>query len=226
MRVYEVITEIDRRGFLRGAGAAAIAAAAPNLAKAGEYQSLDTIKKDPTTWNTRLNELQQRSTAMLSKLAKAAGPAWAKKLEGTQINVQSNAQYIQADAENRDISIDVSVFWDAPDDVLAFAIGHELGHIALGHLGDAPTPAQSRKDEMDADDFAVKLCKLLGYNKAGLFKFLHAKKSDYDYFNLISSQANSTHPSYTQRLQQAKQKGFQLSKGGVQQLNTLATHLA
>jgi Zn-dependent protease with chaperone function len=162
---------------------------------------------------------------MLNKLARTAGPAWAKQLAGTQLTVQTNDQYLQANAGNKSISMDITVFWDAPDEVLAFAIAHELGHIALGHVGDA-TPVQSRKEELDADDFATKLCKALGYNKAGLFKFMHSKKGEYDYMNLISSQADSTHPNYNQRIDRAKQQGFQLSKGGIQQINTLATHLA
>jgi Zn-dependent protease with chaperone function len=116
------------------------------------------------------------------------------------------------------------VFWDAPDDVLAFAIAHELGHIALGHVGDV-TPVQSRKEELDADDFAVKLCKALGYNKAGLFKFIHNKEA-YFWTNLKSSSADSTHPNFDQRINRAKKQGFQLSKGGIQQMNTLMTHLA
>jgi hypothetical protein len=83
-----------------------------------------------------------------------------------------------------------------------------------------------RKEEIDADDFAVRLCKALGYNKAGLFKFMHSKKENYAYYNLLASQPNSTHPSYDQRIKRAKKQGFQLSKGGVQQMNTLMTHLA
>jgi predicted Zn-dependent protease len=109
---------------------------------------------------------------------------------------------------------------------LAIAIGHELGHIALGHTGTASSPEQSRKDELNADAFAIRLGKALGYNKAGLFKFMHVKKGEYDYMNLIASQPNSSHPNFNQRANQAKKQGFQLSKGGVQQMNTLMTHLA
>jgi hypothetical protein len=226
MRAREFISEVDRRGFLRGAGAAAAVAAAPGLAKAGQYQDYETVKKDIGTWIPRAKELQQRSNEMLSKLIRAAGPNWAEQLKGSTVKVQSNDQYIQSSAANRNVSIDFTVFWDAPDDILAFAIGHELGHIALGHVGDAPSPEQSRKDEMDADDFGVRLCKMLGYNKAGLFKFLHSKKEDYDWMNIQTSVPNSSHPSMTQRSNKAKQQGFELSKGGAQQMNILATHLA
>ena len=226
MRASEFITEIDRRGFLRGAGVAAAVAAVPNLAKAGEYQDFETVKKNSDTWIPRAKELQQRSNEMLNKLIRAAGQAWTGQLKGSRVTVQSNDQYIQSDPEDRNISIDFTVFWDAPDDILAFAIGHELGHIALGHVGVAPTPVQSRKDELDADEFGVRICKVLGYNKAGLFKFLNTKKEDQLWMNLQTSSPNSTHPSLDQRAKKAKEQGFKLSKGGIQQINTLATHLA
>ncbi len=229
MRASEFIDEdINRRDLIKGvAGAAALGAT--GLTKAGEYQPYDELIKDKealvNVWGPRQEQLQQRANAMLNKLARTAGPAWAKQLAGTQLNVHTNEQYLQANAENKSISMDITVFWDAPDDVLAFAIAHELGHIALGHVGDV-TPEQSRKEEIDADDFAIKLCKALGYNKAGLFKFMHSKKENYAYYNLLVTQPNSTHPSYDQRINSAKKQGFQLSKGGVQQMNTLMTHLA
>ena len=225
MRAIEFITEaINRRDLLKGvAGAAALGAT--GLAKAGEYQDLETLKKDPVTWMARANELQQRSNGMLGKLVRAAGPDWAQRLQGARVLIRSNDQWMQGNAINRTITIDMSVFWDAPDDVLAFAIAHELGHIALAHK-DQPNPALARQEEMDADDFAIRLSKALGYNKAGLFKFLHQKQSDYDYINSITKLPNSSHPSYDQRIDRAGQKGFQLSKGGMQQMNTLLTHLA
>ena len=225
MRASEFINEdISRRDLLKGvAGAAALGAT--GLAKAGEYQDLKTLKKDPETWMARGNELQQRCNGMLGKLMRAAGPEWAQKLQGTKINVTSTDQWMQGNATNRTVIIDISVFWDAPDDVLAFAIAHELGHIALGHLNQ-PNPALARQEELDADDFAVKLSKALGYNKTGLFKFMHQKQSDYDFYNNITTLPNSSHPSYDQRINRAGQKGFQLSKGGIKQMNTLMTHLA
>lgn len=231
MRAREFITEIGRRDILKGlagaAGAAAIGSTASN-AQAGEYQ--DITKQDPEAlvkiWFPRMQALQEKCNAVLGKLIKTAGAAWATQLQGTTIGVKSNRQYIQSDPENKFISIDLTVFWDAPADVLTFAIAHELGHIALGHIDDKPSPEQSRKDEMDADDFAIRLCKALGYNKASVFKFMHTKKGELEYFKKLSSQPNSTHPTYDQRMNKAKQQGFQLSKGGIEQMNALMTHLA
>ena len=48
----------------------------------------------------------------------------------------------------------------------------------------------------------------------------------YDFYNNITTLPNSSHPSYDQRINRAGQKGFQLSKGGIKQMNTLMTHLA
>lgn len=195
---------------------------------AKKFQSLDTLQKDPealvTTWAPRLDQLQARSNAMLSRLIQAAGPQYSRQLAGTTVTVRSTNQYLQATPEDRSIIIDITVFWDAPDATLAVGIGHELGHIALGHVG-TPTPQQSRKDEFSADDFGVRLAKLLGYNTAELFKFMHSKE-EYDWTNLISSQPSSTHPTYQQRIDRAKKAGFKLSKGGQQQIDALQQHLA
>ena len=218
---------LTRRDMLKGlAGAAAVGATG---AQAGQFIDYDKLIKDPeleTVWVPRMQKLQQRSNVMLSKLVRTAGAAWAEQLKGTTIKVESNEQHIQADANERSISVDLTVFWDAPEDVLAFAIGHELGHIALGHADVPSSPEQSRKDESNADNFAVRLCKALGYNKAGVFKFLYAKKGEIENINRLTSQPNSTHPTMNQRMDRARQQGFQLSKGGIQQMNTLLTHLA
>lgn len=194
-----------------------------------KFQSLATLNKDPdalvNVWAPRLTQLQTRCNSMLARLIAAAGPQWAKKLARTTINVRSTDQYVQANAQARNIIIDITVFWDAPDATLAVAIGHELGHIALGHINDPATAAQSRQDEFNADDFGIRLAKLLGYNTAELFKFMH-NKQDYDFTNTITRLPNSTHPTYDQRIDRAKKQGFELSRGGAQQIQALQQHLA
>jgi hypothetical protein len=203
--------------------------AKPAATPTRKFQSLATLNKDPVTlvntWAPRLAQLQARCNTMLANLIKVAGPQWAKKTAGTKITVRSTDQYVQANAQDRTIIIDITVFWDAPDATLAVAIGHELGHIALAHIGAPATPAISRKDEFDADDFAIRLAKLLGYDTAELFKFMHDKE-EYDHYNFLSSTKNSTHPNYDQRIDRAKEQGFKLSKGGQQQIDALQQHLA
>jgi len=157
----KVSEAINRRDLLKGvAGAAALGAT--SLAKAGEYQDLETIKKQPDVWMPRFEQLQQRSNGMLGKLMRAAGPEWAQRLQGTKVLVTSNDQWVQGNADTRNVSLDLTVFWDAPDSTL----------------------------------------------------------------NSITKLPNSSHPSYDQRIKRADQKGFQLSKGGIKQMNTLMTHLA
>ena len=230
MFLNEIICEAPtRRDFLRGMGAAAAVAAVPGLAKAGEYKDLVKVPVDAgelqKVWVPRMTELQKRADQLLAKLIRAAGPQWAQRLQGTQVKVVSNENYAQSDSDNRRITIDLTVFWDAPEDTLAFVIGHELGHIAMDH-GDEVAPAQSRQEEHDADDFGIRLAKLLGYNKAEVFKFLHKQKSEYDYIEALSKSPNSTHPTYQQRINKARLNGFQLSQGGIQQMQTLTSHLA
>ena len=206
----------------------AMSATATPTTPTKKFQSLDTLNKDPevlvNTWGPRITQLQARCNTMMARLIKAAGPKYARQLAGSTIDVRSFDQYLQATPQTRKITIDLTVFWDAPDATLAVAIGHELGHIALAHLG-MPTPQQSRKDEFDADDFGIRLAKALGYNTAELFNFMSSKE-EYDWTNLISSQPSSTHPTYDQRIQRAKKAGFKLSKGGQQQIDALQQHLA
>ena len=195
-----------------------------------KFQSLDILQRDPaamvTTWAPRIAQLQTRSNSMMAKLIAAAGAAWAKKLAGTTINVQYTDQYAAANAQDRTIDIDITVFWDAPDATLAVVIGHELGHIALGHFGPAPVAAQSRKDEFSADDFGIRLAKQLGYNTAEVFRFMHDKE-EYDLNVLMGKINNNTsHPSFDQRIDRAKKSGFKLSRGGLQQIDALQQHLA
>jgi hypothetical protein len=221
MRIYEIIEDT--------LPVEPIQPTATPTTPAKKFQSLDTLKKDPealvTTWAPRLEQLQTRSNAMLNRLIKAAGPQYARQLAGTTVTVRSTDRYLQATPEDRSIIIDITVFWDAPDATLAVGIGHELGHIALGHVGTPPTPQQSRKDEFSADDFGIRLAKLLGYNTAELFKFMHDKE-EYFWTNFKSMQSTSTHPSYDQRIDRAKKSGFNLSRGGQQQIDALQQHLA
>jgi len=158
-------------------------------------------------------------------LIAAAGPSWADKLKGTVVTVRSLGAYAEAVPDQRQVNIDVTVFWDAPDSTLAFAIGHELGHIALGH-GEITDLAKGRQEEFDADDFGVTIAQALGYNRAEVFRFMHSKKDRYEEENRWASQPGSTHPTYTDREQRQQNKGFQLSKGGIEQIDALLTHLA
>jgi len=206
-----------------------------HLLSEGEYVDLTKLnsflpKKERDrqlvmSWGPKLTQLQARCNKMLPRLIAAAGTSWANQLKGTVVTVRSLGTYVNAEPDNRVVNIDVTVFWDAPDATLAFAIGHELGHIALAH-GEITDLAKGRQEEFDADDFGVTIAQALGYNRAEVFRFMHSKKGEYEQENSWSSKPDSTHPSYTDREQRQQLKGFQLSKGGIEQIDALLTHLA
>jgi predicted Zn-dependent protease len=206
-----------------------------HLLSEGEYVDLTKLnsflpKKDRDrqlvmSWGPKLTQLQARCNKMLPRLVAAAGTSWANKLKGTVVTVRSLGAYVNAEPESRVINIDVTVFWDAPDATLAFAIGHELGHIALGH-GEITDLAKGRQEEFDADDFGVTIAQALGYDRAEVFRFMHSKKGEYEQNNKWAGEPDSTHPTYTDREQRQQNKGFQLSKGGIEQIDALLTHLA
>lgn len=206
-----------------------------HLLSEGEYVDLTKLnsflpKKERDrqlvmSWGPKLTQLQARCNKMLPQLVAAAGTSWADKLKGTVVTVRSLGAYVNAETDNRVVNIDVTVFWDAPDATLAFAIGHELGHIALGH-GEITDLAKGRQEEFDADDFGVTIAQSLGHNRAEVFRFMHRKKGEYEQNNKWASEPDSTHPTYTDREQRQQNKGFQLSKGGLEQIDALLTHLA
>lgn len=231
---------LSRRDMLKAIGAGAVAASVPGISKAGEFTDVkgmaiydpETVKK---VWEPRWQELNQRSQAMLRKLIMAAGPEFANDLKGTRLRIRTNHNYAQASAITKDIVLDLSVFWDAPDAALAFAIAHELGHIAFDHINPADSDdeseglkssAVSRQQELDADTFAVRLCKVLGYNKAEIFKFITQNEQEYRQLEKELQSPLSSHPTHKMRIDRARMNGFQLSKAGIDQMNALKSHLA
>jgi hypothetical protein len=236
------LSEVDRRAALKALGAGAMAAAVPGVAKAGPFVDVAALgNTNPDqfnkVWVPRYKELTTRCQDILRQLIAAAGPKWAPLLKGTTIRVVSSENYAQASAISRTITIDLSVFWDAPDAALAFTIAHELGHIALEHAtgtddasADYKTQvrvaAQYRQGELDADEFAVRLCKTLGYNKAEVFKFIAKNEAELQLLDVLTQSPTSSHPSQKTRIERARMNGFQLSRGGIEQMNVLKQHLA
>ena len=236
------LTEVDRRDVMKALGAGAMAAAVPGVAQAGPFVDVTALgNTNPDqfskVWVPRYKELTTRCQDIMRQLIAAAGPKWASDLKGSTIRVVSSENYAQASAISRTIIIDLSVFWDAPDAALAFTIAHELGHIALEHAvgtddaaADYKTQlrvaAQYRQGELDADEFAVRLCKVLGYNKAEVFKFIAKNEEELQMLDALTQSPTSSHPSHKTRIDRARMNGFQLSKGGIQQMNVLKQHLA
>ena len=235
------LNEADRRDVLKTMAAGAAAAAVPGLAKAGTFVDIPAMAAtDPQqvekVWMPRYQELTLRCQSMLQKLIAAAGPRWAQSLRGSTVRVVSSQNYAQANGDSKQVTIDLSVFWDAPDSVLAFAIAHELGHIALGHqevnidssdyAKQVQTAKVSQQQELDADTFAIQVCKVLGYNRSELFKFISKNEQEYQLLRLMMQSPTSTHPTHRERIERARKNGFELSRGGIQQMQALQQHLA
>lgn len=189
---------------------------------AGEYQRDNNKKRIMTPdWQQRKTALEARCQAIYNRLVKVADPSLAQRL--SQVNVDVDTSPIgPAYSFTNLISIDITAFWDAPDDALAFAIGHEMGHIVGNHHHSRSSSA-NRQQELDADRYGISLAQKLGYNKAVVFKFVYSKQ-DYKRANTPNPQAN--HPTIDQRSKEAKKLGFQLSKAGQDQLTDLQQALA
>ena len=172
-------------------------------------------------WQQKKTALAARCQAIYARLVKAADPRLAPRLGQVKVEV-TTSPFGPAYSFTDLIAIDITAFWDAPDDALAFVIGHEMGHIVKNHLHSTKNKA-NRQQELEADRYGIELAKKLGYNKAAVFKFVYSKQ-DYDRQNKADPQAD--HPTLDRRFQQAKQLDFQLSKAGEAQLQDLEQALA
>jgi hypothetical protein len=171
-------------------------------------------------WQQKKTALEARCLTMFNRLVKVADPKFAQRLSQVKIEVDVSP-FGPAYAFTNLISIDITAFWDAPDDALAFVIAHEMGHIVGNHHHSKSISA--KKQELAADRYGISLAQKLGYNKAVVFKFVYSKE-DYKRANTPHPQAD--HPTIDQRSKEAKKIGFQLSKAGQDQLTDLQQALA
>jgi hypothetical protein len=245
MKITDVVNEdITRRGFLQGAGAAAMAGAAGG-AGAGQYKSIDTLNKDPDSiqkiWVPRMSDLESRCYNILKSFIGAvsqSNPEYARVIQlikvkislGDKIFHQGNAANAQGTAQisptgqksfhSGTITLEATVFWDAPDDTLAFILGHECGHLVMLH---GFSPASSARDnEMEADLIGASLAKNIGYNRARFFQFLFNLRAD----RLRNGSPNDPHLEPVDRVKFLKQRAdFELSRNSIQYIDSLAQQL-
>jgi hypothetical protein len=245
MKITDVVKEdISRRGFLKGAGAAAMAGAAGG-AGAGQYKSIDTLNKDPDSiqkiWVPRMSDLESRCYNILKSFIGAvsqSNPEYARVIQlikvkislGDKIFHQGNAANAQGTAQisptgqksfhSGTITLEATVFWDAPDDTLAFILGHECGHLVMLH-GFSPA-SNARDNEMEADLIGASLAKNIGYNRARFFQFLFNLRAD----RLRNGSPNDPHLEPVDRVKFLKQRAdFELSRNSIQYIDSLAQQL-
>jgi len=243
MRINEVINEdLSRRGFLRGLGAAAVTGTGATAAKAGQYKSADELNKDPNQiqkiWKPRMAELQVRCQNILDSFIQTSSvdkPDFAKTIENIKIkltlgdNTFHQGNVARADYGPRpgtqgvpkgvpygQIILETTVFWDAPNDTLAFILGHECGHIIMLHkLYGSNNP---RNNEQEADMIGAFLAQKIGYNRANVFKFLFNVKAE----QIKNNSPNDPHLEPADRVKFLKQNAeFELSKNSIQYIDSL-----
>jgi len=240
MRATEFIVEdISRRGFLKGVGAAALAGGA----NAGQYQSSSEISPEQIQqiWKPRKVELKNRCYAILKLFADSSvktHPDWTKVIQQIKVEVtlgdssfrQGNPARTNVSVSTRNgkiiginsnqIILEATVFWDAPNDTLAFILGHECGHLVMKHA--ISPPDKGKDNEMEADLIGANLAKKIGYDRASFFQFLHNAKAE----QIRNGSPNDPHPEPIDRVRMLKQKAdFELSKNSIDYIDSLAQQL-
>jgi predicted SnoaL-like aldol condensation-catalyzing enzyme len=189
----------------------------------GEYQTVDQVQaaKGSYTrlWVPRIANLKLRCEQILKQVAQAA-PNPVQRMPRIDVDLHDTYAALspmKASGYTPILKIDVTVFWDAPDETLTFVIAHELGHLVLDHdPGNDGAPA--RNEELAADAYAGKIMQKLGLNQARVFRFMHSKQSDYEQQERANRKPTSTHPTYQQRQQQMRDMGLKITHGGAEQL--------
>ena len=157
-------------------------------------------------WEGRAIKLQDRAQRIFNQIKAEMPPADRAALNGVKVWVPFTGDMSRATANFDDgtITIDVGCFWDLSDDCLAYVIAHEIGHMvwAFGpqknYLNPKTrdqrlSPAQNRKQEMDADVYGALLAYRLGYDRRKAF----------DHFTIAYQRtpfrSGDTYPSVDQR---------------------------
>ncbi len=146
------------------------------LGKKENYGQLSPDEKK--VWEPRAIKLQARAQRIFNQIKAEMPPEERPALNGVtvQVPLDGESAYAGANFNDRKITFDVGCFWDLSDDCLAYVIAHEIGHMvwAFGPQknwlnpkirNQKLSPAQSRKEEMDADVYGALLAYRLGYDR-------------------------------------------------------------
>lgn len=194
----------------------------------GEYQTIQQIQAKPgsysATWVPRISALQARADAVADRIIKSGlYKGLPPRIDvGLQDSYANTSPMFGGGGHRPILRIDVTVFWDAPDETLTFVVAHEIGHVHLGHdPSKDKTPNQNKNQELEADRFAAQVMKQFGYSQARVFNFMHSKREQYNKQEAWNRRADSSHPTYDQRIRQAGELGLRISHGGAGQLDHL-----
>lgn len=192
----------------------------------------------------RSQVMLSRARTIVNRIAQLAGvdQALVARLTITANYNTTASSHPAYDTTQAGIALNPYIFYDAPDSVLAFVIGHEVGHIVNNaHSIQGKTSTHPGFDrEYDADEWGANMAKKLGYNKAEAVKWIQDKRNSYEVDALDDPEITtghedrlgrftpysdpSDHPSWTYRKKRLRDRvpGFELAMNQIQQAITAA----
>ena len=202
-------------------------------------------QQDPAQVQQGMAQLQRRCQSLVSKLSQYATPYNQHIISKITVTVVDDPEDVDLYAYvfQSKIVLDYSQWDDAPDNVLLWSLGHEVGHICLLHHIKGNTPQQLQQQELDADQFATRLCLAMGVKAAPAFKWANDKRDRLNKLEAVGtlhqnrlktqnnpanagSQQQSTHPTYQRRFDHAAQDKFELSRVDTDQLDRFTAHMS
>ena len=202
-------------------------------------------QQDPAQVQQGMAQLQRRCQSLVSKLSAYTTPYNQHIISKITVTVVDDPEDddLYAYVFQSKIVLDYSQWDDAPDNVLLWSLGHEVGHICLLHHSKGNSPQQLQQQELDADQFATRLCLAMGVKAAPAFKWANDKRDRLNKLQAVGtlhqnrlktqnnpanagSQQQSTHPTYQRRFDHAAQDKFELSRVDTDQLDRFTAHMS
>ena len=202
-------------------------------------------QQDPAQVQQGMAQLQRRCQSLVSKLSAYTTPYNQHIISKITVTVVDDPEDddLYAYVFQSKIVLDYSQWDDAPDNVLLWSLGHEVGHICLLHHSKGNSPQQLQQQELDADQFATRLCVAMGITAAPAFKWANDKRDRLNKLQAVGtlhqnrlktqnnpanagSQQQSTHPTYQRRFDHAAQDKFELSRVDTDQLDRFTAHMS
>jgi Zn-dependent protease with chaperone function len=195
MRAYQFTNESDltRRGFIGAMAAGATAAQAGQFMGIADFGGTRFVKEAA--------KLEKRMAPIIQKLIAASGKD-AAVLSKIKYSAESTPGYAEANYRDNTIIVDVTIFYDLPDDALAYTIGHEMGHIVYQHkFVKGVTSVQiARQYELQADVYGARLAYKCGYDPKQAYAEMDAAQKR------AKSKPTDEHPDYQTRKTHVQQQ--------------------
>lgn len=210
------INEIIRRDVLRGAAAATAGVA--GAGNAAPYKDKKTLSPDEQKFFEKEKvKLQSRVNLIYKKLIQVFTKNHVDRLKNLKVTVtyepgfaSASTHYFLGFKTHESVELDVTVYYDLPDDSIACTLGHEIAHLLLNH-SNSRSPNSTippHQKEHDADKLGMEIAQRAGYD------IRHAFRGLWDAGPSSSAHTGGkTHPGLIQRLNLLRQSGFKQAGG-------------